>query len=117
MRTYRARLLAAASVALVLATLPAAATSSGDRLIAAAQDGLTTELDALIAKHADVNATDSAGATALAWAVMRGNDEVAARLLKAHADPNIAPGRENRTGRTRPIPLEGVSKWRDVWEE
>ena len=88
MRTYRARLLAAASATLMLASLPAAATPSGDRLIAAAQDGLTAELDALIAKHADVNATDSAGATALAWAVMRGNDEAAARLLKAHADPN-----------------------------
>jgi len=88
MRTYRARLLAAASVTLMLAALPAAATPSGDRLIAAAQDGLTAEVDALLAKHTDVNATDSAGATALAWAVMRGNDEVAARLLKAHADPN-----------------------------
>src|ERR1700748_1355824 len=88
MRTHRARLLAAASVTLLLAGLPAAATPSGDRLIAAAQDGLTAEVDALIAKHTDVNATDSAGATALAWAVMRGNDEVAARLLKAHADPN-----------------------------
>ena len=88
MRTYRAHLLAAASVTLMLASLPAAATPSGDRLIAAAQDGLTAELDALIAKHTDVNATDSAGATALAWAVMRGKDEVAARLLKAHADPN-----------------------------
>jgi cyclomaltodextrin glucanotransferase len=27
------------------------------------------------------------------------------------------PGRENRTGRLRPIPVEGISKWRDVWEE
>jgi ankyrin repeat protein len=88
MRTHRARLLAAASVTLMLASLPAAATPSGDRLIAAAQDGLTAEADALLAKHTDVNATDSAGATALAWAVMRGNDAVAARLLKAHADPN-----------------------------
>ena len=34
-------------------------------------------------------ATDGAGATALAWAVMRGNDEIAARLLKAHANPNL----------------------------
>ena len=88
MRTYRARLLTAASVTLMLASLPAAATPSGDRLIAAAQDGLTAEVDALIAKHTDVNSIDSAGATALAWAVMRANDEVAARLLKAHADPN-----------------------------
>ena len=88
MRTYRARLLTAASVTLMLASLPAAATPSGDRLIAAAQDGLTAEVDELIAKHTDVNSIDSAGATALAWAVMRANNEVAARLLKAHADPN-----------------------------
>jgi uncharacterized protein len=88
MRTYRTRLLATASITLMLASLPVAAATSGDRLIGAAQDGLAAEVDALIAKHIDVNAADSAGATALAWAIIRGNDEVAARLLKAHADPN-----------------------------
>jgi cyclomaltodextrin glucanotransferase len=42
---------------------------------------------------------------------------VAYKFVFLHADPNSAPGRENRTGRTRPVPIEGVSKWRDVWEE
>jgi len=89
MGTYRARLLAAASVTLMLVGLPAAASPSGDRLIAAAQDGLEAQVGALLASHADVNTTDSTGATALAWAVMRGNDAIAAKLLKAHADPNV----------------------------
>jgi ankyrin repeat protein len=88
MKTYRTRLLAAASVMLMLTGLPAMAASSGDRLIAAAQDGLDDQVGALIAGHADVNATDSAGATALAWAIMRGNEGIAAKLLKGHADPN-----------------------------
>jgi ankyrin repeat protein len=89
MGTHRARLLAAASVTLMLGGLPAAASPSGDRLIAAAQDGLEAQVSALLASHADVNTTDSTGATALAWAVMRGNDAITAKLLKAHADPNV----------------------------
>ena len=88
MNTHRTRLLAGVSVALMLAVLPASATPSGDRLIAAAQDGLDAQVGAALAAHADVNAVDSAGATALAWAVMRGNAPIAERLLKAHADPN-----------------------------
>jgi cyclomaltodextrin glucanotransferase len=47
----------------------------------------------------------------------RAGQTVAYKFVFLHADPNSAPGRENRTGRTRPVPLEGVSKWRDVWEE
>jgi ankyrin repeat protein len=89
MRHYRARLLAAVSVAVFLACLPATAAPSGDRLIAAAQDGLDAQVGVLLAAHADVNATDGTGATALAWAVMRGNGAMAARLLKAHANPNL----------------------------
>ena len=44
-------------------------------------------------------------------------ETIAYKYVFLHPQPNSAPGRENRTGRTRPIPLEGVSKWRDVWEE
>jgi ankyrin repeat protein len=89
MSACRARLFAAVSATLLLACLPAAASPSGDRLIAAAQDGLDTQVGAMLAAHADVNASDGTGATALAWAVMRGNDMMAARLLKAHANPNL----------------------------
>ena len=42
---------------------------------------------------------------------------IAYKYCFMHPDPNVPPGRENRTGRLRPIPMEGVSKWRDVWEE
>ncbi len=44
-------------------------------------------------------------------------ETIAYKYVFLHADPNTSPGRENRTGRLRPIPMEGVSKWRDVWEE
>jgi ankyrin repeat protein len=37
-----------------------------------------------------VNTRDDTGATALAWAVLSGNPAIVARLLKAHADPNLA---------------------------
>jgi cyclomaltodextrin glucanotransferase len=42
---------------------------------------------------------------------------IAYKYVFLHPQPNSAPGRENRTGRLRAIPMEGVSKWRDVWEE
>ena len=42
---------------------------------------------------------------------------VAYKFVFLHPDPNTPPGRENRPGRLRPIPMEGISKWRDVWEE
>jgi ankyrin repeat protein len=87
MKIFRTAFLAATALTL---SLSAFASPTADRLIAAAQDGLAAQADALLAGHADVNATDGTGATALAWAVMRGNDVVAARLLKAHANPNLA---------------------------
>ena len=42
---------------------------------------------------------------------------VAYKFAVLHADPNMAPGRENRPCRRRAIGAEGVAKWRDVWEE
>ena len=86
MKAFRTHLLAAAALML---GFPALANPAGDRLIAAAQDGLMPPLEAALTVHADVNTVDGTGATALAWAVMRGNDAVAARLLKAHANPNL----------------------------
>src|SRR5688572_16726245 len=53
-------------------------------------------LRALLAKRADVNATQVDGATALHWAVYRDNAEAADLLLAAGARPTVA----NRTGAT-----------------
>jgi cyclomaltodextrin glucanotransferase len=42
---------------------------------------------------------------------------IAYKFAVKHADPNLAPGRENRPCRRRAVGAEGVAKWRDVWEE
>ena len=42
---------------------------------------------------------------------------IAYKLVIVHPKPDLAPGRENRTVRRRPIPESGAIKWRDVWEE
>src|SRR3569833_616226 len=93
MRTYRARLLTAASVTLMLASLllsslPAAATPSGDRLIAAAQDGLTAEVGALIA-----NRTGANGVSPLMLAIDSNAPGMVKLLLANGANANLA--REN----------------------
>jgi ankyrin repeat protein len=74
----------------LLAAPPVFAASNDERLIAAARDGIDGTVSTLLAAHADVNARDDTGATALAWAVLRNNAGVASRLLKAHANPNLA---------------------------
>jgi len=42
---------------------------------------------------------------------------IAYKFAVLHADPNSAPGRENRPCRRRAVGAEGVAKWRDSWEE
>jgi cyclomaltodextrin glucanotransferase len=42
---------------------------------------------------------------------------IAYKLIVLHPQPDSEPGRENRIVRRRPIAENGVSKWRDVWEE
>lgn len=74
----------------LVAAMPAWASPAGDRLIAAARDGVEDEVSRLLAAHAEVNAHDDTGATALSWAVVRNNGSVVARLLKARANPNLA---------------------------
>ena len=61
---------------------------SGEELVLAAQNGLIAEVTALLKRGAPVNATDSNGETALAWAVMNSDADLAAALLKARANPN-----------------------------
>ncbi|HWB97360.1 MAG TPA: ankyrin repeat domain-containing protein, partial [Bryobacteraceae bacterium] len=65
-----------------------AASGSGAALIEAAQSDDAAAVAALLRKKVDVNAREDDGATALAWAALRGNREIAAMLLKAGADPN-----------------------------
>ena len=88
-RMQRLIRIALVSVLAASVSLPVlAAADNGQTLIIAAQDGLDGKVNTLLAHHADVRAVDSAGSTALAWAVMRGNGAVVAALLKAKADPN-----------------------------
>lgn len=47
-------------------------------------------VERLVADGADVNARQADGATALAWAAMRSNPDIARMLLEAGADPNLA---------------------------
>jgi cyclomaltodextrin glucanotransferase len=42
---------------------------------------------------------------------------IAYKFAVLHPGPDSAPGRENRPCRRRAVALEGVAKWRDVWEE
>ncbi len=69
--------------------------SAGD-LADAAQRGSWPEVRSLLAAHADVNATQPDGMTALHWAVRANEEDVVAALLAAGADANAA----NRYGIT-----------------
>ena len=42
---------------------------------------------------------------------------IAYKFVILSAMPDAAPHRENRTTRRRTIPHQGVSRWRDIWEE
>jgi ankyrin repeat protein len=67
-----------------------AAASSDLRLAGAAERGDRQAVRALLAQHADVNARQGDGATALAWAAHRNDLEMASELLAAGADPRLA---------------------------
>jgi ankyrin repeat protein len=62
---------------------------SGDPLIEAVQNDDQATVTALLTKSVDVNAREDDGATALAWAAVRCNLEIAGLLLKAGANPNL----------------------------
>ena len=70
----------------------------------AAARGDIAAVRALIAQKADVNAPQADGATALHWAVFKGNKEIADMLLRAGANPKAA----NREGST-PLWLASVN--------
>jgi uncharacterized protein len=64
---------------------------AGDpRLIDAVKNDDAIAVRSLIARHVDVNATESDGSTALHWAAQRGNLEIANLLLSAGANAKAA---------------------------
>lgn len=65
-------------------------------IVAAVQEDDRFRVIELLRKHPDVNAQEEDGSTALAWASVRCNTEIAKLLLKAGADPNVA--NENGVG-------------------
>ena len=56
----------------------------------AASKGNRAEVERLLKRHADVNAQQGDGATALQWAAYRGDAKLAELLLKAGAKPGLA---------------------------
>jgi len=70
----------------------------------AVEHGDATGVRKLIDQHADVNAPQADGATALHWAVFQSNKEVVDLLLKAGANPKAA----NREGAT-PLWLASIN--------
>src|SRR5580692_3824960 len=71
------------------------------RLVDAVKSGDTKAVATLLKEKVDVNATQPGGATPLAWAAERANDDIARLLLAAGAKPDIA----NDYGET-PLTLE-----------
>ncbi len=66
------------------------ATSPGGAIIEAARSDNRASVAALLSRGADVNARGPDGSTALAWAAVRNNADVAGLLLRAGADPDLA---------------------------
>ena len=62
----------------------------GEALIDAARGDDRAAVARLVGQKVDVNEREADGSTALAWAAIRGNADVARLLLKAGADPDLA---------------------------
>ncbi|MBV8819209.1 MAG: ankyrin repeat domain-containing protein [Acidobacteriaceae bacterium] len=72
-----------------IAAVSLSAAESGMSLIEAVQNDDQTAVEVLLRNKVDVNAREDDGATALAWAAVRCNLEIARRLLDAGANPNL----------------------------
>ena len=81
----RLNLLGRLGMVLVLAGSSAAASASENTLIGAIKQGEAAQARTLIQQHADVNAKDLDGTTALHWAVQRDEADVVGLLLKGGA--------------------------------
>src|SRR6185295_16905397 len=90
MTRKRTTLLTTTFMSLLVAGAAQAQKPSGDALLAAAQNGLSADAEALLKQGAAVNAVDATGETALAWSVMHGDLDLTEALLKARANPNTA---------------------------
>ena len=77
-------------LAVLLATSSAAVCLADSRLIDAVKSTDAKQVRALLAQHADVNAADADGSTALHWAAQRDNLEIADLLLAAGANVKAA---------------------------
>ena len=64
-------------------------TEGGGELVEAVQNDDPATVAALLGKKVDVNEQEDDGATALAWAAVRCNPQVATLLLHAGANPNL----------------------------
>ncbi len=73
-----------------LAFAIAAFAVTGEPLVDAAHDDDLQGVTTLLAQGADPNAVAEDGSTALAWATIRANGEMARLLLNAGADPSLA---------------------------
>jgi len=76
--------------AVIVPLLIAANLNPDLRIVAAAKAGDAKAVAALIKEKVDVNATQPGGATALAWAAQRADDEMAQILLAAGAKPDLS---------------------------
>jgi ankyrin repeat protein len=94
----------ALALSVSLVGLSAQGTQSKSPVADAAARGDRTAVQALIAKKADVNATQGDGATALHWAAFKGDREMAQMLVSAGAKAAVA----NRNGST-PLWLAAIN--------
>ena len=95
----------------MLAMLLPAASSAAARseLADAAMHGDKAVVSRLLTEHADVNATQADGATALHWAVYRSDKELVDMLIRAGANVKAA----NREGAT-PLWLASINGDADI---
>ena len=77
-------------MASLLSAVTLAAAGNDLRLVEAAQKGDRETVQSLVKQHADVNAAQPDGATALAWASQRDDLEMADLLIRAGAKVNAA---------------------------
>src|ERR1700744_5217082 len=76
------------SLAVLLAATACTSAIAQPSVVEAARHADAAKLTSLIAKHADVNAAEGDGSTALHWAVYRSDAAAVDALIAAGANPN-----------------------------